>query len=102
MISKKEVSHIAKLARLKLTEEELEKYSRELSVILDYVRELEKVKTEGVSPTSHPLEISLPLRKDEIRPQELEKKEKLLRLAPLREGNFIKTLGVFKKHEKTK
>ena len=68
MISKKEVSHIAKLARLKLTEEELEKYSRELSVILDYVRELEKVKTEGVSPTSHPLEISLPLRKDEIRP----------------------------------
>lgn len=50
-LSTDQVKHVAKLANLTLTEEETSKYSEQLSVILDYVDQLEKVDTTGVEPT---------------------------------------------------
>lgn len=50
-ISRDQVKHIAKLANLPLTSEEEEKYSEQLSKILDFVEQLNKVETEGVEPT---------------------------------------------------
>ncbi|MCB9134015.1 MAG: Asp-tRNA(Asn)/Glu-tRNA(Gln) amidotransferase subunit GatC [Anaerolineales bacterium] len=47
-----EVTHIAHLARLKLTDEELETYREQLSAILDHVAQLQKLDTEGIPPTS--------------------------------------------------
>jgi len=47
------VKHIAKLSRLKLSEEEIGDYSEKLSVILEYIDNLNKLDIEGVEPTSH-------------------------------------------------
>ncbi|MDD5623256.1 MAG: Asp-tRNA(Asn)/Glu-tRNA(Gln) amidotransferase subunit GatC [Candidatus Peribacteraceae bacterium] len=51
-LSPAQVRHIAKLARLEISDAEVEKYARELSAILDYVEKLKEVKTEGVEPTA--------------------------------------------------
>ncbi len=48
MISKKQVEHIAKLARIELTEQEKEKFTKELSSVLDYVEQLKKVDTKKI------------------------------------------------------
>ena len=55
MITVKDVEHVAKLARLELTEEEKQKYTKQLSDILKYANELNEVDTEGIEPMSHAL-----------------------------------------------
>jgi aspartyl-tRNA(Asn)/glutamyl-tRNA(Gln) amidotransferase subunit C len=66
MISKEEVEHIAKLARLGLTEKEIGKFQKELSLILDYVEKLKEVDVSKVEPTSHLLRVENVMRKDEV------------------------------------
>ena len=61
-----EVRHIAKLARLSIDDDEVEKYAGELSKILDYIDMLREVKTEDVEPTAQVTGQSNALRKDEI------------------------------------
>jgi len=51
MVKKEEIKKIAKLCRLKLKEEEIEKYSQQLSKIIDYFKLLSELDTEGVEPT---------------------------------------------------
>ncbi|MEK9135030.1 MAG: Asp-tRNA(Asn)/Glu-tRNA(Gln) amidotransferase subunit GatC [Patescibacteria group bacterium] len=65
MLSAEEVKHIAKLARLGLTEKEVEKYQKDLSDILGYVEKLKEVNIEGVEPTSHSVLLENITRKDE-------------------------------------
>lgn len=65
-VSKEEVLHIASLSRLNLTEEELEKYTTDLSNIVDYANELSSVNIEGVKPTAHILDIKNVFRKDNV------------------------------------
>ena len=60
------VLYIAKLARLRLSADEVPKMQRDLDAILGYVESLAKVDTTGVPPTTHVLEIPTPLRPDEI------------------------------------
>jgi aspartyl-tRNA(Asn)/glutamyl-tRNA(Gln) amidotransferase subunit C len=59
------VERIAKVARLELTEDEIEKFTKQLKVILEAFRELDVVDTEGVEPSFHPQELSNVLREDE-------------------------------------
>jgi aspartyl-tRNA(Asn)/glutamyl-tRNA(Gln) amidotransferase subunit C len=59
-----EVRWVAHLARLTLTEAELDAMTRQLSAILDYVGQLSQVDTEGVEPLAHPLPISNVFRED--------------------------------------
>jgi len=59
------VERIAKVARLELTEDEIEKFTKQLKVILEAFRELDDVDTEGVEPSFHPQELSNVLREDE-------------------------------------
>lgn len=63
-ISKQEVEHVAKLARLELSDQEQEKLTDQLSGILTYVEQLNKLDTTGVEPTSHVLDISNVTRED--------------------------------------
>ena len=63
-----EVEHIAELARLRLSEEEKERYGEQLSDILDYAARLQAVDTSGISPTSSVLPARSKLRPDEPRP----------------------------------
>lgn len=66
MITKQEVKHIAKLARLGLTEKEIEKFQKDLSTILDYIEKLKEVNIEGIEPTSHSVLLENVTRKDEV------------------------------------
>lgn len=92
MISKKEVKHIAKLARLTLTEKEIVKYQKELSKILDYIEKLNEVNVSEIEPTSHPFFVENIMRKDieEISDSKLQILKKLIELAPETEGKYLK------------
>jgi aspartyl-tRNA(Asn)/glutamyl-tRNA(Gln) amidotransferase subunit C len=66
MISIKDVEHVAKLARLALTEEEKHKFAEQLGAILEHFKELEKVDTDGVEPMAHALPITNVMREDVV------------------------------------
>jgi len=80
MIDRDQVLHVAKLARLKLTDEEVERMSGELSTILDHIETIGELDLEGVAPTSHVVELENVLREDEPRPSL--PREKALEQAP--------------------
>ncbi len=63
-ISKKEIEHIATLARLNLTEGEKELFGSQLSSILDYVEQLNKLDTKDIEPTSHVISLNNVMRED--------------------------------------
>jgi len=66
MINKEIVRHVAELARLKLSEKEIEKYSEQFEQILKAFKILDEVDTEDVEPSFHPLEIKNVFREDEV------------------------------------
>jgi aspartyl-tRNA(Asn)/glutamyl-tRNA(Gln) amidotransferase subunit C len=68
MIDREQVLHVARLARLRLSEEEVETMVGELSGILDHVDRIGKLDLEGVEPTSHVVALENVLRADEPRP----------------------------------
>jgi aspartyl-tRNA(Asn)/glutamyl-tRNA(Gln) amidotransferase subunit C len=68
MIDREQVLHVARLARLELTEDEVGRMSEELSKILDHVEKIGELDLEGVPPTSHVVEVANALRPDEPRP----------------------------------
>ena len=68
MITRDDVLHIAKLAKLKLTEDEIVLFQEQLSKILDYFKQLEKLDTEHVAPMKHILAVHNVFRADESRP----------------------------------
>ena len=63
-ITKQEVEHVARLARLELSEQEKETLTDQLSNILTYVEQLNELDTKGVEPTSHVLDINNVMRDD--------------------------------------
>ena len=65
-IDKEQVRKIANLAKLSLSEEELESQAENLSKILDYVETLEKLPTKGVTPITGPLDLKHVIRPDEV------------------------------------
>ena len=67
-ISREEVSHLAKLSRLALSEEELGQFASQIDEIVDSVSAVGKVNTEGVEPMSHPHSIATPMREDVLVP----------------------------------
>ena len=72
-ISRDDVANLAKLARIDLSEDELNHLSQELSVILDAVARVQEVASADVPPTSHPLPLKNVFREDEVRPSLLPK-----------------------------
>ncbi len=68
MIDRAQVLHVAKLARLALSEDEVERMSRELSAVLDHIEKIGEVDLDGVAPTSHVVDVVNALRRDEPRP----------------------------------
>ena len=68
MIDREQVLHVAKLARLKLSDEEVERMSGELSAILEHVDNINELDLEGVEPTTHVVPLENVLRDDEPRP----------------------------------
>jgi len=90
MISKEQVEHIAELARIELSDKEKEKFSQELSSILDYINKLSQLdlaRTESVSQVTGLKNI---FRKDEAENKDPNTAEEILRLAPARKGKYFK------------
>lgn len=67
-ISTEDVAHVARLARLALSDEELERYTEQLAAVLGHAADVEALDTEGVAPTAHPLPLVNVLREDVVRP----------------------------------
>ena len=91
-ISSEEVQHIAKLARVGLSEEDIAKFQRQLSSILDYFETLRGVDTEGVLPTSHTLPLTNVMRDDAPGPSF--DKDGVLANAPQREGDHFRVKAI--------
>ena len=68
MIEREQVEHVAKLARLKLSDEEVERMASELSGILEHVERISELDLDGVEPTSHVVALENVFRPDEPRP----------------------------------
>jgi aspartyl-tRNA(Asn)/glutamyl-tRNA(Gln) amidotransferase subunit C len=67
-VSHADVEHIARLARVRLEPDEVDRLSRQLSSILDHFAALSAVDTEGVEPTAHPLPLANVMREDSVAP----------------------------------
>ena len=68
MIDREQVLHVARLARLRLSEEEVAKMAAELSNILEHIERIGELDLDGLPPTSHVIEVANALRADEPRP----------------------------------
>ena len=88
MITKDDVRHVAKLARLELTEEETEKYSKQLGDILKYVEQMNEVDTTNVEPMSHAIPVVNVMREDKVVSEQT--KEELMANAPAKEDGCFR------------
>ncbi len=88
MIGTKDVEHVAKLARLELTQEETEKYSKQLGEILKYVEQMNEVDTTGIEPMPHAIPVYNVMREDEVKYEQT--KEEMMANAPYEENGFFR------------
>jgi aspartyl-tRNA(Asn)/glutamyl-tRNA(Gln) amidotransferase subunit C len=95
IISKEDVEHVALLSRLRLEEEEVSRFQRQLSSILDYVAQLDEVDTKDIMPTSHVISsVKNVFRKDELR--ESLSPEEALGNAPARRDDLFEVPKIIK------
>jgi aspartyl-tRNA(Asn)/glutamyl-tRNA(Gln) amidotransferase subunit C len=87
-VTLKDVEHIAELARLKFSEEELENFTHQLNQVLAYVEKLNELDTENIEPLSHPVEGYNAFRDDEMKPSI--SREEALKNAPDTDNEFFK------------
>ncbi len=88
MISREDVEHVARLARLALSDEDTERMRAELDKILAYIDKLTTLDTAGVEPTSHAVPLVNVMREDETRPSL--PRDEMLRNAPDRVGDAFR------------
>ena len=86
-ISRQQVEHIAKLARIELEESEVEQFQEDLSAILEYVEKLEELETDQVEPTTHAVLSEMAGRADE-QEESLSREEALQNAPDSEEGQF--------------
>jgi aspartyl-tRNA(Asn)/glutamyl-tRNA(Gln) amidotransferase subunit C len=92
-LTQDEVRHVAELAKLRLTEAEIEEYTQQLSAILDYAAEIQEVDTSHVPPTPFVLPLENVMRDDEPRPSL--SNEEALANAPDSGDGFFRVRAVF-------
>ena len=88
-LSKQDILKLARLARLRLANDEVEKFQKELSAILGYVEHLDSVDTSGLTPTYQVSGLTNVVREDEIIDYGMSQ-EDLLKNVPIRDGAYIK------------
>ena len=93
-LSVAEIKHIADLARLELTAEELAQYGEQLSAILSYIDQLQEVEVEGVEPTAQVTGLTNVWREDKIRDCTEIEREAALKEAPELEDHQVKVKRV--------
>ena len=83
-----DIAHVARLARLELTEEELETYKTQLGVILDHAAKVQSLEGEPHTESAHPMGLVNVYRKDEVRPS-LDRDEVLSQAPAHEDGYFV-------------
>jgi aspartyl-tRNA(Asn)/glutamyl-tRNA(Gln) amidotransferase subunit C len=86
-ISKKDIEHMAWLARVEISKKELELFSRQLNDILAYFAKIDGVDTENIPPSYHVLDLVNVLRKDDLKPSS---PEEIFRMVPQTKEKFVK------------
>ena len=86
-ITRDDVAHVAKLARLAVSEEELDLFTGQLAAVLEHARDVESLDVAGVPPTAHPLPLKNVLRPDVVRPS-LDREEVLAVAPAVEEDRF--------------
>lgn len=84
-LTRADVVHVAKLARLALTDDEIDLYTHDLAGILAHAQDVASLDTAGVAPTAHPLPVVNVLRDDVVRPGA--DRDEVLAMAPASESN---------------
>ncbi|CEJ46874.1 Aspartyl/glutamyl-tRNA(Asn/Gln) amidotransferase subunit C (Asp/Glu-ADT subunit C) [Umezakia ovalisporum] len=97
MIDREQVQKVALLARLELTPEEEQQFTKQLGSILDYVEQFNEVDVSNVSPTTRAIDVSNVTRKDELQPYP--EREAILNSAPEQEGEFFKVPKILHTNE---
>lgn len=91
-LTRDDVLHIARLARIALDEAEVEQFRAQLSGILEHFQALAAVDTEGIEPTAHPLPLANVMREDVVQPSLL--RDEVLANAPLCEDGYFRVRAV--------
>jgi aspartyl-tRNA(Asn)/glutamyl-tRNA(Gln) amidotransferase subunit C len=91
-LSREEVLHIARLARVSLAEDEITRLSEQLSNLLEHFEVLQRVDTEGVPPTAQSVTLQSVMREDEVTPSL--PSEDILANAPRRDGDCFRVRAV--------
>ena len=86
-ISREDVAHVARLARLDLSEDELDRFTAQLAAVLEYASDVASLDTAGVAPTAHPLELLNVLR-DDVPVPSLDRDEVLAMAPAAEDGRF--------------
>ncbi|MFH0779755.1 MAG: Asp-tRNA(Asn)/Glu-tRNA(Gln) amidotransferase subunit GatC [Parcubacteria group bacterium] len=92
-IPQEQIEHLARLARLEITAEEKKKYSKQISLILDYFKKLRELKTDNVEPLTHVVDLKNVTREDKAK--KIFSADKALAEAPELEKRQIKVKNVF-------
>ena len=87
-LSREQVERVAELARLGLSDDEIDRFQQQLSQVLGHMQALDTVDTSAIPPTAQVIPLSSVMRDDVVRPSL--PVEDVLRNAPRREGDFIK------------
>ena len=87
-ITKEEVVHVAKLARLDVDEALIDKFAKQIGMILEYVDSLNQVDTEGITPTSHAISLTNAFREDHVRDR-FDRNSALANAPEKEDGNFV-------------
>ena len=86
-ISRADVAHVAQLARLRVTDEELDLFTEQLAAVLEHAKDVEALDVEGVEPTAHPLPLVNVTRPDTVAPC-LDRAEVLASAPAVEDGQF--------------
>ncbi len=86
-ISREDVRHVAKLARLTVSDEEVDLLTRQLAAVLEHAADVAALDTSGVPPTAHPVPLLNVLRRDEVRAS-LDREEVLAQAPATEDGRF--------------
>ena len=86
-ITRDEVVHVARLARLELAEDEIDRFTQQLAAILEHAADVEALEVADVEPTSHPLPLSNVMRADVVS-ESLERDEVMAQAPDVQDGQF--------------
>ncbi|HVE93302.1 MAG TPA: Asp-tRNA(Asn)/Glu-tRNA(Gln) amidotransferase subunit GatC [Acidimicrobiales bacterium] len=87
-LTREEVAHVARLARLELSEDELDTFTGQLADVLDHAADVEALEIDDVPPTAHPLPLVNVLREDVVMPS-LDRVEVLAAAPHVEDGRFV-------------